>query len=139
MRLVSRIKYRWLRFRVWMNRRAVKMTENTDGLTTEQTKIIQICKKLITDPNSKLYASITVERYLIENDHVFARITSNRVRVINGKYKYDMTFDQHDHEFIGIKKLFVKNLEYRQDKLESHINQRVEKSLDHILREINSL
>jgi phage FluMu gp28-like protein len=107
-------------------------------------RAIEIAKKVIVDETSQLhfsgiaYGSGEATRYLIENGHLVVKITHGKIRIINGKYKYDVAFRNDDKAFQNVKRLFARSMTHRLDKLESQINSRVEKSLDHILKDLNT-
>jgi hypothetical protein len=124
---------KWVRFKQWLGR---KFDPEQTELTSEQDKAIKIAKKLIIDGDSALYADISGDRLIIENGARFVRITTGKLRIIDGPYKYDITFDPR--RLNDLKKLFARNLEHRHDRLEAEIGTRVETSLDHILKDIEN-
>lgn len=128
-----RLKRRWFRFKIWLSTRKAPLDPKAK-LSSEQEKAIQITKKLISDSHSKLYAAITKEQYLIDNGHIFIKMTSSRIRIINGTYKYDFMFS--NEELKPVIRMFVKSLEHKQEKLLNEISSRVEKSLNNILEEL---
>jgi hypothetical protein len=141
MGILGRIKRKWLRFKIkFRETLSVKHV-----LSAEQKKACKIAKRLIIDKQSKLYCSASSvygenfkPRYIIQNGHVFVRITHDKIRIINGKYKYDVSFSEGDSSLAEVKIFFEKNMEHRIDKLEEEINLKVEKSLDIIFDEIVS-
>jgi len=129
-----RRRRKWVIFKKWL---ASKFDPGETLLSTEQEKAYKIAKKLIVDADSVLYADVSGEaRYIIVNGERFVRMTSGKIRIIDGPYKYDVTFDPRRLD--ELRRLFAKNLEHRHDRLEAEIGMRVEKSLDHILKEIEN-
>ncbi len=105
-----RIKIKWFRFKI---------------------KTAERLRKSVNSDNNR-----NSDRYLIENGHIFVRISDEKIRIINGKYKYDVSFDHNSNEINDMLRVFMKSLDHRLDKLENEINKRVEKSLDHILKDV---
>lgn len=133
MKIKFRIFRKWVKFKKWLS---TKTDPREKELSTEQDKAYRIAKKLIVDSNSILYADVSKDRFIIVNGERYIRITPQKIRIIDGSYKYDITYEPRRLErLIGT---FAKNLEHRHDKLESEIDARVEKSLDHILNDINN-
>lgn len=131
-------KIKYLRFKIWFS----NLRSNKEIGTDEQIKTIKIVNRLISDPNSILSCSADSTefkpRYIIKNDHLFIRITSDKIRIINGSYKYDVSFNEHDSNLYKVKLLFAKNIERRLDSMEREINSNVNKSLDKIFLEITN-
>ena len=126
-----KIRRRWLELKQWLGKR---FDPQKAELSSEQEKAYKIAKKLIVDSSSFLYGDILKERLIIMNGNRFIRITRNKIRIIDGPYKYDVAFDPQRLD--ELRRIFAKNLEHRHDKIESEIDQRVERSLDHILKDI---
>ena len=120
-----------LRMKRWFARR---FDPKEIDMSAEQDKAYRIAKKLITDSNSVLYADISKERLIIVNGLRYIRITSSKIRIIDGPYKYDISYDPRRLE--ELTRIFANNLEHRHDKIEHEIGQRVERSLDHILKDL---
>ena len=131
-------KRRYIRFKIWAASLLAKPTVPSD----EQMKAIKIVNRLISDRNSILscsaesHPSSLKPRYIIKNDHLFIRITFDKIRIINGIYKYDISFNESDYNLNKVKLLFAKNIEHRLDNMEKEININVNNSLDNILTEI---
>lgn len=135
------------RWHVWKLRRAERLSkvfENTEEKTNpEQDKALAIAKKVITDETSTLYYSgwdmenSVPTRCLAVRGHLVVRITTANIRIINGKYQYDVRFNGLDKRFLNTKRMFSRSVLHRLDKVEALINQRVERSLDHVLKGLN--
>ena len=69
--------------------------------------------------------------------HIFVKITYNKIRIINGVFKYDISFSDIDPNLAEVKQFFSKNMERRLDHCELEIDDGVSKSLDTILEELN--
>jgi hypothetical protein len=121
---------KWVRFKRWLS----SFDPVDEKLSSEQDKAFRITKKLIVDSKSSLYADLSKERYIIVNDTKFVRITHGKLRIIDGSFKYDIPYDVAKLDLL--KRLFARNLEHRHDRIEAEIGSRVEKSLEHILREL---
>jgi len=145
MSLSYKIMRRW---HVFKKKLGAKLT---GGLTPssvrnpEQAKALEIAKRIITDEESELYYSNdgfssreTSSRYLIRKGHLVIKMTHDKMRIINGKYKYDVAFRYEDRDFVNIKRIFSRSLAHRLDKLEAMVNEKVEKSLSHILIELKN-
>lgn len=129
-----RRKRKWVVFKKWLSK---KFDPGETELSAEQDKAYRITKKLIVDTNSVLYADVSGEaRYIIVKGERFIRMTNNKIRIIDGPYKYDISFDPKRLD--DLRHLFAKNLEHRHDRLEAEIGMRVEKSLDHILKDMEN-
>lgn len=126
-----RRRRKWVRLKKWL---ASKFDPEQTELSSEQDKALKIVKRLIVDSESALYADISGDRLIIENGVRFIRITTGKLRIIDGPYKYDISFDPKRLD--EVKRLFARNLEHRHDRLEAEIGTRVETSLDHILKDI---
>lgn len=123
---------KWVEFKKWLSK---KFDPAETDLTSEQDKAYRITKKLIIDSNSVLYADVAGKsRYLIVNGNRFVRLTSSKIRIIDGPYKYDVSFDPRRLD--ELRRVFAKNLEHRHDRIEAAIGDKVEKSLDHILKDL---
>lgn len=139
MSLSYKILRRWHVFKLRVRSR---MNKRLEPLDPEQRMALDIAKRVIVDETSKLhfsnfsYETQEASRYLIENGHLVVKMTHGKIRIINGKYKYDVTFKNDDKDFRHVKDLFARSLSRRLDKLEAQINARIEKSLDHILNEL---
>lgn len=139
MSLSYKILRRWHVFKLKLRER---METTREPLDPEQRMAIDIAKRVIVDDTSSLhfsnfsYETGEASRYLIENGHLVVKITHGKIRIINGKYKYDVSFRNEDKELRHVKSLFARSLAHRLDKMEARINARVEKSLDHILSDL---
>lgn len=131
------MKYKFLRFKINF-RRWIQSFFNTAefNLSPEQEKSIRIAKKLIIDADSLLYSDSVKSRYIIVNGDRYVRITTNKIRIINGVYKYDISFDER--QLYKVISYFKRNMEHRLDNIETDIDSRVEKSLDLILQDIEN-
>ncbi len=131
--LSYRLFRRWVVFKKWT---LSKVTPKDKPLSPEQDKAFKIARKLIINSDSILHADLNKERYIIVNGNLFVRITIGKIKIINGNYKYDISFEPSSlHKLTA---LFSKNLEHRHDRLEHMVSLRVEKSLDHIIDDINN-
>jgi len=128
-----RQRRKWVTFKKWLSK---KFDPVESELSPEQDKAFRIAKRLIIDSESFLYADLSRERLIIVNEPRFIRITNGKIRIIDGPYKYDVTFDVRRLD--ELKRIFARNLEHRHDRLEAEIGTRVERSLDHILKDLEN-
>lgn len=126
-----RRRRKWVQFKKWLAR---KFDPVERELSPEQDKAFRIAKKLIIDSDSFLYADLSRERLIIVNGLRFIRITNGKIRIIDGPFKYDISFDVRRLD--ELKRIFARNLEHRHDRLEAEIGSRVERSLDHIINDL---
>lgn len=134
------------KWHVWKLRRRERLErffESEEKKHPEQDKALEIAKRVITDETTLLYyagwseENHTPAKCLAVRGHLMVRMTDVNIRIINGKYQYDVAFRETDKRFIKVKRTFMRSVYHRLDKVEAQINQRVEKSLEHVLKGLN--
>ena len=105
----------------------------------EEEKItIEICRKLIVDPNSKLtYAPISNKRFIKNEDkNMFIVMESHAINMINHVYSYSVYLsDTHDYK--ELTDSFDNILESQRTSLEDEIRNNIQHSLKTILEKLN--
>jgi hypothetical protein len=130
-----RPKQRYLRFRLWISKVFLSMTQERGDLTENQKLTLKIIRKLIFNKNSELLiAPISYNFYIIYKD-MMVKIKDNQVEIINGKYFYDVTLPQST---IRALELQIKNrLEVKIRLSEEEVTRKTKRSLNTILEELS--
>jgi hypothetical protein len=105
----------------------------------EEEKItIEICKKLISDPDSKLtFAPISNKRFIKnENKNMFIVIENHTINLINHVYSYSVYLSDNNG-FKQIIESFDKVLEGERQLLEDEIRSNIQHSLQTILKKLD--
>ena len=105
----------------------------------EEEKItIEICKKLISDPESKLtYAPISGKRFIKnENKNMFVVIESHTINLINHVYSYSVYLSSQN-DYRDITQSFDGILEDKRQSLENEIRSNIQHSLQTILKKLD--
>ena len=130
-----RPKQRYLRFRLWISKAFLSMSQERNDLSENQKLTLKIVRKLIFSKNSELLiAPISYNFYIIHKD-MMVKIKDNQVEIINGKYFYDVTLPP---TVIGALEHQIKNrLEIRIRMTEDEVTNKTRRSLSTILEELS--
>ena len=105
----------------------------------EEEKItVEICKKLILDPESKLtFAPISGKRFIKnENKNMFVVIESHTINLINHVYSYSVYLSSQS-DYKDITQSFDGVLENKRQLLEDEIRSNIQHSLQTILKKLD--
>jgi hypothetical protein len=105
----------------------------------EEEKItVEICKKLIVDPESKLtFAPISGKRFIKnENKNMFVVIESHTINLINHVYSYSVYLSSQS-DYKDITQSFDGVLENKRQLLEDEIRSNIQHSLQTILKKLD--
>jgi hypothetical protein len=105
----------------------------------EEEKItVEICKKLIVDPESKLtFAPISGKRFIKnENKNMFVVIESHTINLINHVYSYSVYLSSQT-DYKEIIQSFDGVLENKRQSLEDEIRSNIQHSLQTILKKLD--
>jgi hypothetical protein len=105
----------------------------------EEEKItVEICKKLIVDPQSKLtFAPISGKRFIKnENKNMFVVIESHTINLINHVYSYSVYLSSQN-DYKEIIQSFDGVLENKRQSLENEIRSNIQHSLQTILKKLD--
>ena len=105
----------------------------------EEEKItLEICKKLIVDPESKLtFAPISGKRFIKnENKNMFVVIESHTINLINHVYSYSVYLSSQN-DYKEIIQSFDGVLENKRQSLEDEIRSNIQHSLQTILKKLD--
>lgn len=104
----------------------------------EEKITIEICKKLLDDPNSKLTFAPLAEKRFIKNEEkdMFVVIHEHTINLINHVYSYSIYVSNTSeyHELVG---KFNQVLDRERLKLEDEIKLNIQHSLEQILNKLN--
>jgi hypothetical protein len=98
----------------------------------------EICKKLISDQNSKLTISPLSNKRYIKNDEqkMFVVIENRVITIINHVYRYNVYFER-DEYYTQIVQMIDNEVEKKRIELEEEIKSNIEFSLKKILNKLN--
>lgn len=110
----------------------------TPPIPEEEVTTVEICKKLISDPNSKLtYAPISRKRFIKnEEKDMFVVIESNTISLINHVYSYSV-YLSNTNSYSKVVEIFDTVLEHDRQSLEDEIRKNIQHSLQNILKKIS--
>jgi hypothetical protein len=110
----------------------------TPPIPEEERITVEICKKLISDPDSELtYAPISAKRFIKnESKSMFVVIEHHTINLINHVYSYSVYLSKNSdyNEIIGG---FDKILEKKRQSLEDEITSNIQHSLQTILKKLD--
>lgn len=104
----------------------------------EERITVEICKKLIVDPSSKLtYAPLAKKRFIKnEEKDMYVVIQDHTINLINHVYSYSI-YVSSTEEYENIKNKFDEILDNERLKLEDEIKFNIQHSLELILNKFN--
>ena len=104
----------------------------------EEIYALEICKKLIFNPSSKLTnAPISFKRF-IKNDenNMFIVINERIITLINHVYSYNV-FIESTENYLKVCEMFDNEMEKRRQDLEDEIKNNIQHSLKEILKKVS--
>ena len=125
-----------LLFKIYLNLK--ERFDPTPPIPEEERITVEICKKLITDPESKLtYAPISGKRFVKnENKNMFIVIENHTINLINHVYSYSVYLSSNT-DYKEITQNFDGILENKRQLLEDEIRNNIQHSLQTILRKLD--
>ena len=125
-----------LLFKIYLNLK--EKFDPTPPIPEEERITVEICKKLINDPESKLtYAPISNKRFIKnEEKNMFVVIENYTINFINHVYSYSVYLSKTT-DYNGIISNFDKVLESERQQLEDEIKNNIQHSLKTILEKLN--
>ena len=125
-----------LLFKIYLNLK--ERFDPTPPIPEEERITVEICKKLINDPDSELtYAPISAKRFIKnESKSMFVVIEHHTINLINHVYSYSVYLSKNSdyNEIIGG---FDKILENKRQSLEDEITSNIQHSLQTILKKLD--
>lgn len=125
-----------LLFKIYLNLK--ERFDPTLPVPVEEKITVEICKKLISDPESELtFAPLSGKRFIKnENKSMFVVIEHNTINLINHVYSYSVYLSsQNDYkDIIGS---FDGILENKRQELEDEIRSNIQHSLQTILKKLD--
>jgi hypothetical protein len=125
-----------LLFKIYLNLK--ERFDPTPPIPEEERITVEICKKLISDPDSELtYAPISAKRFIKnESKSMFVVIEHHTINLINHVYSYSVYLSKNSdyNEIIGG---FDKILEKKRQSLEDEITSNIQHSLQTILKKLD--
>jgi hypothetical protein len=125
-----------LLFKVYLNLK--ERFDPTIPIPEEEKITVEICKKLIVDPESKLtFAPISGKRFIKnENKNMFVVIESHTINLINHVYSYSVYLSSQS-DYKDITQSFDGVLENKRQLLEDEIRSNIQHSLQTILKKLD--
>jgi hypothetical protein len=124
-----------LLFRIYLSLK--EKFDPTPPIPEEERITVEICKKLINDPESKLtYAPISNKRFIKnEEKSMFIVIEQHTINLINHVYSYSV-YLSNSNDYNEIITSFDKVLEFERQSLEDEIRSNIQHSLTTILEKL---
>jgi len=125
-----------LLFRIYLSLK--EKFDPTPPIPEEEKITVEICKKLINNPESKLtYAPISNKRFVKnEKKNMFIVIEQHTINLINHVYSYSV-YLSNSNDYNEIITSFDKVLEFERQSLEDEIRTNIQHSLTTILEKLN--
>jgi hypothetical protein len=125
-----------LLFKIYLNLK--ERFDPTPPIPEEEKITVEICKKLIMDPESKLtFAPISGKRFIKnENKNMFVVIEHHTINLINHVYSYSVYLSSQT-DYKEITQSFDGILEIKRQLLEDEIRNNIQHSLQTILRKLD--
>jgi hypothetical protein len=125
-----------LLFRIYLSLK--EKFDPTPPIPEEEKITVEICKRLINNPESKLtYAPISNKRFVKnEEKNMFIVIEQHTINLINHVYSYSV-YLSNSNEYNEIISGFDKVLEHERQSLEDEIRSNIQHSLTTILEKLN--
>jgi len=125
-----------LLFRIYLSLK--EKFDPTPPIPEEEKITVEICKKLINNPESKLtYAPISNKRFVKnEGKNMFIVIEQHTINLINHVYSYSV-YLSNSNDYNEIITSFDKVLEFERQSLEDEIRTNIQHSLTTILEKLN--
>jgi hypothetical protein len=123
----------WWRFLRRINRFFEKGAELTDS----QKMGVRVFEKMVSIKDAEIFLSPLSDCIYIQVDDIYSTLEGNDLRIVNGKFQYDL----HYHD--GVRSQLVRKvfnvLESRRVEVEKRIRAKSDRTLSSILDEITSI
>ena len=130
----KRMLIRWRRFTGWFHTRLEKKFSPQDELTDSQKMGIKIFERALTVKDAELLLAPLSDTIYIEVDDIFIILDGSQLKIINGKYQYDIYVGPKESS--RLYSSFKKVLEKRRKQMEFKIITKTNRSLNNILEDI---
>ena len=125
---------RWRRFTGWFHTRLEKKFSPQDELTDSQKMGIKIFERALTVKDAELLLAPLSDTIYIEVDDIFIILDGSQLKIINGKYQYDIYVGPKESS--RLYSSFKKVLEKSRKQMEFKIITKTNRSLNNILEDI---
>jgi len=130
----KRMLIRWRRFTGWFHTRLEKKFSQQEDLTDSQKMGIKIFERALTVKDAELLLAPLSDTIYIEVDDIFIILDGSQLKIINGKYQYDIYVGPKESS--RLYSSFKKVLEKRRKQMEFKIITKTNRSLNNILEDI---
>ena len=124
----------WRRFTGWFHTRLEKKFSPQEDLTDSQKMGIKIFERALTVKDAELLLAPLSDTIYIEVDDIFIILDGSQLKIINGKYQYDIYVGPKESS--RLYSSFKKVLEKRRKQMEFKIITKTNRSLNNILEDI---
>ncbi len=130
----KRMLIRWRRFTGWFHTRLEKKFSPQEDLTDSQKMGIKIFERALTVKDAELLLAPLSDTIYIEIDDIFIILDGSQLKIINGKYQYDIHVGPKESSRLYTS--FKKVLEKRRKQMEFKIITKTNRSLNNIFEDI---
>ena len=129
-----RMIIRWRKFTSWLHSGLEKKFSHQEDLSDSQKAGIKIFERALTVKDADLLLAPLSDTIYIEVDDIFIILDGRQLKIINGKYQYDIHLPDKEHSKLYTS--FKKVLEKRRKQMEFKIITKTNRSLNNILDDI---
>ncbi len=129
-----RMIIRWRRFTSWLHLGLEKKFYQQEDLSDSQKAGIKIFERALTVKDADLLLAPLSDTIYIEVEDIFIILDGRQLKIINGKYQYDIQLPDREHNKLYTS--FKKVLEKRRKQMEFKIITKTNRSLNNILDDI---
>lgn len=129
-----RMIIRWRRFTSWLHSGLEKRFSPQEDLSDSQKAGIKIFERSLTVKDVELLLAPLSDTIYIEVDDIFIILEGRQLKIINGKYQYDIHLPERDTAKLYTS--FKKALEKRRKQMEFKIITKTNRSLNNIFEDI---
>ena len=129
-----RMIIKWRRFTSWLHSGLEKRFSPQEDLSDSQKAGIKIFERSLTIKDVELLLAPLSDTIYIEVDDIFIILEGRQLKIINGKYQYDIHLPERDTAKLYTS--FKKALEKRRKQMEFKIITKTNRSLNNILEDI---
>ena len=130
----KRMLIRWRRFTGWFHTRLEKKFSPQDELSESQKNGVRIFERALTVKDAELLLAPLSDTIYIEVDDIFIILDGSQLKIINGKYQYDIHVPAKESS--RLYGAFKKVLEKRRKQMEFKIITKTNRSLNNILEDL---
>jgi hypothetical protein len=129
-----RMIIRWRRFTSWLHLGLEKKFYQQEDLSDSQKAGIKIFERALTVKDADLLLAPLSDTIYIEVEDIFIILDGRQLKIINGKYQYDIQLPEKEQSKLYTS--FKKVLEKRRKQMEFKIITKTNRSLNNILDDI---